>query len=349
MFKIGICGNFGNGENVFDGQTVKTHSVADGLKKQLGTQNILCLDSAGGKFKIIRVFVELIKVLCRCENIIMLPAHNALLIFTPVLSLFNKLFKRGLYYVVIGGWLAEYLPKHKLIWKMLEKYDRIFVESELLNQKLKALGFKNTVVLPNFKNLEIISSDKKLPLQKPMAVCTFSRVLFEKGIEDAIEAVTEVNNKYGENACRLDIYGSVDDAFVERFDELQKEFPAYIRYGGCIDADRSSTVLREYNALLFPTHYTAQEGFPGTMLDAFASATPVIAYDWDNNNDIVVDEENGLLCDERNAVSLQIAIERIMNDNELYKKLVEGASESAIKYSPEKITEQLLDEMNLKG
>ncbi len=349
MYKIGVCGNFGGGKNVFDGQTVKTHSITAGLKNHIGSENICSLDSSGGKFRILRIFFELLNILVKCENIIMLPAHNALLVFTPVLSFFNKIFKRKLYYIVIGGWLAEYLPKHKMIWKMLEKYEKIFVESELLNKKLKAMGFKNTVVLPNFKNLKKITAEEKIPLKKPMTVCTFSRILFEKGIEDAVEAINHINRKYGENTCKLDIYGLVDDTYIERFDALKREFPEYISYGGCVEADKSAEFLKGYNALLFPTLYTAQEGFPGTMLDAFASATPVIAYDWDNNNDIVVHEENGLLCDERNAISLQASIERIMNSEELYGKLVAGAAKSAEKYSPEKITEQLLNEMNLKG
>lgn len=61
--------------------------------------------------------------------------------------------------------------------------------------------------------------------QEALRVCTFSRVMKEKGIGDAITAVCSVNSILGFNAFRLDIYGKVDGDQVEWFDSLIRNVP----------------------------------------------------------------------------------------------------------------------------
>lgn len=110
--------------------------------------------------------------------------------------------------------------------------------------------------------------------------------MHEKGIEDAVNAVVAVNIDLGFQAFSLDIYGQVDSAQTEWFEALQKDFPAYIRYGGLVPFDKSVDVLKDYFALLFPTYYDG-EGFAGTLIDAFSAGVPVIATDWKYNAEIV--------------------------------------------------------------
>ena len=92
----------------------------------------------------------------------------------------------------------------------------------------------------------------------------------EKGIETAVNIITEVNDRLGYIAYSLDIYGQVDTSQVEWFENLKKQLPDYICYCGCVDANRSVEVLQKYFALLFPTHFYT-EGIPGTIIDAYAA------------------------------------------------------------------------------
>lgn len=125
-----------------------------------------------------------------------------------------------------------------------------------------------------------------------MKLCTFSRVLKEKGIEDAIEAVTYINEQNKREIFSLDIYGQIDDAYKGDFMMMQRNFPEYINYGGIIRFDRSTEVLRNYYALIFPTYYEG-EGFAGTLIDAMAAGVPVIASDWKYNTEIVMRIQRG--------------------------------------------------------
>lgn len=119
-----------------------------------------------------------------------------------------------------------------------------------------------------------------------MKLCTFSRVMREKGIEDAAKAVTTVNAELGYRAFSLDIFGQIDSRQTEWFEDLKKTFPDYIHYVGLVPFDKSVETLKSYYMLLFPTYYEG-EGFAGTLIDAYSAGVPVIASDWRYNPEIV--------------------------------------------------------------
>lgn len=50
----------------------------------------------------------------------------------------------------------------------------------------------------------------------------FSRVMPEKGVEDAMRAVRHLNETIGRLVATLDIYGSVEDTYSERFQWVLK-------------------------------------------------------------------------------------------------------------------------------
>ena len=96
---------------------------------------------------------------------------------------------------------------------------------------LEKRGFFNVVVLYNFKELNVVSPGNIMyPKSEPYKLCTFSRVMKEKGIEDAIDAVRSVNAHFGRTVYTLDIFGQVDAGYEERFSELKKSFTSKISY-----------------------------------------------------------------------------------------------------------------------
>lgn len=333
MHKVGICGHFGFGKDLANGQTVKTKNISTELEKIFGEEEIYKMDSSGGKTQIIKICMEAFKMVKKCKNVVMLPAHNGLLIFTPLFRLYNLFFKRKLHYVVIGGWLPEYLEKHKITRFLLKKYDKIYVETSKMKEKLEVQGYNNVLVMPNFKHIIPVENSKSIDF--PVRLCTFSRVLYEKGIEHAIDAV-ELLNSNG-SICTLDIYGSVDNEYMERFEKVLKSSPTYVNYKGTVDAGKSIETLNDYHILLFPTLYTEVEGFPGTVIDAFAVALPVVAFDWVNNDNIVVDGVNGVLCKEKTAEALAEAIKKIVSDQVIYNRMSKESLVSFKKYSKETV------------
>ena len=62
---------------------------------------------------------------------------------------------------------------------------------------------------------------------EPYKVCIFSRIMKEKGIEDAIDVVKSINEMYKRTVLDLDIYGSIDKEYEQEFQTL-KEKPARV-------------------------------------------------------------------------------------------------------------------------
>lgn len=181
-----------------------------------------------------------------------------------------------------------------MLGRKLRKFDGIYVETNTMKKALEEQGFDNVAVMPNCKDLKILKQEELVyPLGEPYKLCTFSRVMKEKGIEDAINAVKTVNKEAGRIVYTLDIYGQVDSRQTQWFENLKNTFPDYIKYRGLIDYDKSVDVLKNYCVLLFPTHFYT-EGIPGTILDAYAAGIPVISAKWENFADIVEDKITGI-------------------------------------------------------
>lgn len=330
---ISVIGHFGKGKTLLNGQTVKTKIVTDELCKQFGDVEVIKFDTAGGRSALSKAPFQCLSALKKTKNVIIFPAHNGLRVYAPLLSLFRIFFKgRKLHYVVIGGWLPEFLKKRQRLSKRLKTFDAIYVETNTMKRALEEQKFTNISVMPNCKNLKILKpEDLVYPTGEPYKLCTFSRVMKEKGIEDAVNAVKEVNEEAGKIIYTLDIYGQVDSAQVQWFENLQTTFPHYVNYKGVVDYDKSVDVLKNCFALLFPTLYYT-EGIPGTIIDAYAAGIPVICSRWESFADIVDDHVTGGGYEYQNQEQF-VEILRSLNSEQFYKMKV-NCLQKAEKYIP---------------
>lgn len=343
MKTVCAVGHFGFGKELLNGQTIKTKIVTAELEKQLGVEQVVKIDTHGGIRSLPSVIVQLLSGFRHCENIIIFPAHNGIRVFAPMCAAFNRLFHRKLHYVVIGGWLNDFLKEHNGVKKALKQFSGIYVETNTMKRALKESGFTNVFVMPNFKDIRILSeSELVYPEGEPYRLCTFSRVMKEKGIGEAVEAVKAVNEKFGRTVFTLDIYGQVDAAQIQWFEDLKASFPEYVQYKGSVPPEQSVDVLKDYYALLFPTYYEG-EGFAGTLLDAMAAGIPAIVSDWKFNSEIVVANQTGVLVEVRNQDSLIAALGQAMFGS--MNKMKATCLEEAKKYSCDKVIKVITEKL----
>lgn len=94
-----------------------------------------------------------------------------------------------------------------------------------MKKALEKRGFQNIELMKNCKELQKLSFEE-LPhsFTEPYALCTFSRVMKGKGIENLIHAIQEVNEKAGSTVYTLDIYGEVWKDYVDEFEAMKKSF-----------------------------------------------------------------------------------------------------------------------------
>lgn len=342
MKKVAVLGHFAFGTTNNNGQTIKTKVVAEELRRALGDEEVSLADTAGGWRFLMRMPFVLNQLLANHRNIVILPAYKGVLTIVPLLVLLNAFYHRSIHYVVIGGWLMEHIRKYRLLKRMLQRLYRIYPETQMMKVDLWKAGLDNVQVMPNCKALPIVSKAEYDIKQIPLRLCTFSRVIKEKGIEDAAEAVRRCNEELGRIAFSLDIYGKVEER--EWFDTLMSNQPQYIRYAGMVPFDRSVDVLKDYFALLFPTYYKG-ECFAGTLIDAFAAGLPIIASDWHQNAEIVTENRTGMFFPTRDVEALkEILVHLADHPMELVPMRKECARE-AQRYQPDVVLKTLTDNL----
>ena len=75
-----------------------------------------------------------------------------------------------------------------------------------------------------------------------------------------------------------------------------------------------------------------QEGLPTTIMEAMASGLPVVASDSGGINQLIINHVNGLLCEEKCIWQLIDNICSLLNDENLYQKIVENGKQTIEKY-----------------
>lgn len=295
MKKVAILGHFGIGKDKANGQTIKTKIVGAALRKEIGKGEVDYFDSMGGWLFLLKMPIIMLRMLRSHRNIIIMPAYKGVHLIAPLIVWLNIPFRRKLHYVVIGGWLPSYVRKYPVLRWAVRRIDVIYVETQHMVEEMENEGYQNLMLMPNFKYIKITDeANLNIADTPPFQLCTFSRVMKEKGIEDAILAVRNCNDALGRQLFRLDIYGLVQKGQEQWFEQLMDQQPEEIRYCGIVPFDKSTEVLANYFSLLFPTHFMT-EGFPGTLIDAMAAGVPPIASDCPSCKEIIADGFSGLL------------------------------------------------------
>lgn len=341
MSRVAVIGHFGIGLDLANGQTIKTKIVTEEIENYCKEKAML-IDAHGGIKAIVPVIKGSLTALAKCENVILMLTENGLRVSIPVLDFFNKFFHRRLHYVVVGGWLPDFLKSKPGLLKRLKSFHMIYVETQHMKNLLENMGLNNVVVMPNCKRLDIVSKPEKC--YEPYKLCTFSRVMKEKGIEDAVEAVISANRSLGKEGYHLDIYGQIDLNQTEWFEKLKQSFPEYIKYGGLVKFDQSVQVLKDYFALLFPTYYEG-EGFAGTAIDAFSAGVPVLASDWKYNKEVIKDGINGALFEAKNVEELSNKLVNLAKNPTPWMAMRNQCIADAYAYKPDNVMKILLEEL----
>lgn len=337
--KIGIIGHFGGNENFSDGQTIKTKILYNELKKSTNWE-IIKVDTYYKKNNPIKLLKDTLLCLFSAKDIIVLLSGNGMKFYFPLLYFFSKYFHKKVYHDVIGGNLDKYIEKYPNFRKYLNSFEVNWVETEGLKKKILNQKVTNCEVIPNFKRLNIIKK-VNLEINEPYKFCIFSRIMKEKGVEDAINTIKKINHKNKRKVCILDLYGNIDKNYESRFNELTKTFGEEISYKGIVPYNESSVILKNYFALLFPTYWDG-EGFPGTIVDAFSAGIPVLASDWNCNKEIVSNKEDGIIYPNDEIKDLEEAIEWLIKNKNQMEVLKKNCIEKAENYQPDKYIKQIV-------
>jgi glycosyltransferase involved in cell wall biosynthesis len=144
------------------------------------------------------------------------------------------------------------------------------------------------------------------PVGIPLSAVFCARVFKEKGIEEAVAAVDRINEIADATMIQLDVYGPVEESYAKRFEQLVARSPT-TRYMGTLEPSILHTALQRYDVMLFPTYYS-DEGFPGTIVDAYIAGVPVLASRWAYNTELIELGRTGAICSPHSVEDLTKAL-----------------------------------------
>ena len=217
MKKVAVVGQYGEGPEYVTGQAVKTYFIAQWLMRRFGPENVEIVNTYGWKKRPARLLCSLLAAMKGCGSVVMLPAQHGVKVFAPLVAGLNRLFRRRIFYIVIGGWLADTLRENPRLLRAVAAFDGVCAETESLAARLREAGVKNAWCLPNCRDYTG-AEQKELPEAPPLPVCTYSRVTRSKGIEDAARICRRANGLLGFHAFTLEVYGMIDPEYREAFD-----------------------------------------------------------------------------------------------------------------------------------
>lgn len=335
---IAIFGSFGKDENDLGGQSVKSRELY-GFFKEKYTGDVEIYNTDILKNRKMLVFKYIVSSMRRNNTLVLTVSSNGYRLAMPIFFILNYFYKRNIYEVVIGGTRNLFVKKH-FFYRFISKHNKkIYVESLKMYNEYLAQGFSNCEYLPNFKKLNPINNiEKDRFYSTKIRVCTFSRVIREKGIEIAIKAVRQV---YKEGVdIEFDIYGVIAEEYKKEFSGL--ELPHYINYRGVIDASKSTYVLAQYSILLFPTLYKT-EGFPSTIIDAFAAGLPIICSKVGVIPEIINDGQEGFLLVDVTADELAEKILYLDKNRDVMERMAQCSLEQYKNYQTETVLSRVLE------
>lgn len=321
--KILIIGNFSSSstKEEVNGQTIKSDLVYQALKNLNYS-----LEKINTKDLSVRILLKKIK---EVDKIIFMLGINGMRFLFPILFLFSKIYKKDMYYIVIGGWLDDFVKKNKIHKFLLLNIKKILVECSGMKVQLEKRNFKNIEVLYNFKNIIFkIEEDYKLN-SKNFNIVFFSRIIREKGIFELIEAIKQINNI----SVNLDIWGPLDLKDEEKYFFSLIEKSPNIKYKNILKKNIYKT-LNKYDLLIFPTYYSG-EGQAGVIIDSFIANVPILASNWKYNKEFIIDGKTGFLYDINAKGDLIEKINFILKNKEKLLVIRKNIQKEKEKYTEE--------------
>ena len=342
---IGIIGHFGGTEVFLDGQTVKTKTLYQELIAS-GIEHIVVADTWLNGSNKAKLLIEAMRCITSCDKVSLIVSRGGLKVFLPKLYWAKRLLKKQVYLDIIGGNTAKLINENPSWLGYLKAFDSIWAETRTTKAELLKLGLSNVEVIPNFKRLDIVNP-KAVKKGSGFRFCMFSRVMPEKGVLDAIEAVAAARQSLNREDLWLDIWGPIAVDFKDEFKRLCDK-NSFVTYRGCVDFGCSAEVLCHEHVLLFPTRWEG-EGFPGTIIDAYAAGLPVVASDWNSNAEIVKPMETGLIYPASEIKNLNDAVAWCVGNEGAIAEMANRCVMEANGYLPDAWITRIRELMGLGG
>jgi len=366
MIKIILIGSY---PPPFHGSSIYLKNITELLNKEKEYKiiSINCSDrkydlSNMGKWSLSNVYFALEALILLIYNLIFkkidlvyVPiSQNTLAFFRDgIYILFSKIFGANVVIHLHGSYFFEFYEKSSNIYKKFIDFTMKFCNGAIvLGEKLKYIFQKwfnddKIIVLPNFveeikmeKNFSEINSANG---NKGIRITYLSNIVESKGIFELLESLILLKNKGYK--FTLNIAGKFAEDPITKIEEKEteerlnsylKKYDDFIRYLGPINNPSKKYQLLKNNTDIFVLP-SWNEGQPLVILEAMACSLPIVSTrNCGVIDETVIDGYSGILVEKKNVEQLASALEKLILDSDLRKKMGENSYKRYIEnYTPE--------------
>lgn len=234
----------------------------------------------------------------------------------------------NIYYWAVGGTLHQKFATGNFNLDNYRKIKAIYVQSPRIVEGLKKLGINNAIHVNNSKRIDYIPDISHRNNDRVRFVF-LSRVHPDKGCGLIVSCAKRLNEMGYQNKFSVDFYGSIFG-----YPDFKKMIEGVdnVNYKGFLNlmVKEGYDTLAGYDMMLFPTYWDG-EGFPGVIIDACIAGVPVIASNWNCNED-VVDDQIGRIIPHHNEDALFEAMKETIEGKFDLKQMAKNCQVRALEY-----------------
>lgn len=258
-----------------------------------------------------------------------------------ILHWLQKLGCKNIYYWAVGGTMHVRLEEPQFDPEPYKKLKAIYVQSPQIVEGLKKFGINNAIHVNNSKRIDYIPDISRRNNDKVRFVF-LSRVHPDKGCAMIANSAKRLNELGYHDRFVVDFYGKIDERYSEFLPMI--ESIDNVNYKGFLDltSNKGYDTLATYDMMLFPTYWDG-EGFPGIVIDAYISGVPIIASNW-NCNEEVIDAQTGVIIPHHNEEALFNAMKNTLDGVYNLKQMAADCQARAKEYD----NRNVLSEENLR-
>lgn len=238
---------------------------------------------------------------------------------------------------IVGMPLMEATGKKFILLKFIERLTYFFSTNLFCNSfglkkfinenltkkdvKVIAQGSINGVDTEFFKNTKTLDEKEvirdKFKIDKKDFVITFvGRIVKDKGINELVEAFVNLSKKY--NNLKLLLVGD----YEEHLNPIKNENKILIDSLDSIITVGFQNDIRDFLSItdlfVLPSY---REGLPNSLIEAGSFGIPLLATNINGCNEIIDDGITGILVEKKSAKKLEEAIDKLLEDKELYNSI----------------------------
>ncbi len=249
------------------------------------------------------IFLQIVTKQKKCYYI-SLNSSKDYMFLGPIIILIGKLFKKNTSLRLFGGnkkeiYLNSSIPVQKFLTLIYSNIDILFFETKYQMDFFSNMN-KKSFWFPNSRNRTLYPT---LPRTFEKKFVFMSHIMPEKGIDELIEAVQQLDSSY-----TVDFYGLIRHEKYTQEYFLEKN----ISYKGTLNSSEVLTSLNKYDVVILPSY---KEGYPGIIIEAYSLGIPVITTTLPSIKEIVDPYKTGILVKPKSVVELVDAIQYIDKEN----------------------------------